>query len=265
MYKQDDDAALAALRGGLRGRFRRSFDSMENAFEVLQDRLDHTLDPAERAELAPVLQELQTRLLCLRRLGDQTADAATAALLHAACAPRPMDLAGQLREFCEILREEAAQYDLTFTVELRCSGAEILPTTGDTTLLNGLLTNLVSNSLAADRAAAITLTCAPGRFCYRDNGPGLPPDAKALLTEEIWSERLLHAGGLGLPLIAAYAKAMHWALTVGEGPGTELQFALPAAPPPDNLTLESPVERLAGQQTRRLAIRRELAVLTAAE
>ena len=30
----------------------------------------------------PLLEELQTQLICLRRLGDQASDAATAALLH---------------------------------------------------------------------------------------------------------------------------------------------------------------------------------------
>ena len=229
MVHQEENAALLALRGGLRGRFRRSFDCMENAFEVLQDRLDHTATPAERAELTPLLEELQTQLLCLRRLGDQASDAATAALLHGTCEPRPIDLLGQLREICEILREEAAQYALPFTIELQAAGLDVLPTLGDASLLNGLLTNLVSNTLAVDRAAAITLVCAPGQFCYRDNGPGLPPDAKALLTDGRWSDRLLHAGGLGLPLIAAYARTMGWGLAVGEGPGTELCFTLPAA------------------------------------
>ena len=95
MVHQEENAALLALRGGLRGRFRRSFDCMENAFEVLQDRLDHTATPAERAELTPLLEELQTQLLCLRRLGDQASDAATAALLHGTCEPRPIDLLGQ--------------------------------------------------------------------------------------------------------------------------------------------------------------------------
>ena len=61
MVHQEENAALLALRGGLRGRFRRSFDCMENAFEVLQDRLDHTATPAERAELTPLLEELQTQ------------------------------------------------------------------------------------------------------------------------------------------------------------------------------------------------------------
>lgn len=83
---------------------------MENAFEVLQDRLQHALNPAERAELMPLLEELQTQLICLRRLGDQASDAATAALLHGTCVPQPIDLLGQLREFCSILQEEAAQY-----------------------------------------------------------------------------------------------------------------------------------------------------------
>ncbi|MCO7109870.1 ATP-binding protein [Gemmiger formicilis] len=134
---------------------------------------------------------------------------------------------------------------------------------GDVSLLNGLLTNLVSNTLAADRAAHIMLLCTPGRLCYRDNGPGLPPDAAALLTEGQWSERLLHAGGLGLPLVAAYTSAMGWALTVGEGPGMSLQFTLPAAPPLDGMVLTSPTERLADRQNRRRLIRRELAVLVA--
>ncbi len=261
MGKREEDTALSALRGGLRGRFRRSFDGMENAFEVLQDRLEHTVDPAERAELTPVLQDLQEQLLCLRRLGDQAADAATAALLHTTCVPCPMDLAGQLREFCAILEEEAARYGLPFAVELRTDGADVLPTKGDASLLNGLLMNLISNTLAADPAAHITLTCAPGQFIYRDNGPGLPPDAKTLLTEGQWSARLLHAGGLGLPLIAAYADAMQWPLTVGEGPGTEVHFALPDAPALDSLTLESPVERMTDRQTRRLMIQRELKIL----
>lgn len=263
MDRRNEDTALLALRGGLRGRFRRSFDSMENAFEVLQDRLQHAVNPAERAELMPLLEELQTQLICLRRLGDQASDAATAALLHGTCVPQPIDLLGQLREFCSILQEEAAQYALPFTVTLQADGLDVLPTTGDVSLLNGLLTNLVSNTLAADRGAHIMLLCTPGRLCYRDNGPGLPPDAAALLTEGQWSERLLHAGGLGLPLVAAYTSAMGWALTLGEGPGMSLQFTPPAAPPLDGMVLTSPTECLADRQNRRRLIRRELAVLVA--
>ena len=104
MDRRNEDTALLALRGGLRGRFRRSFDSMENAFEVLQDRLQHAVNPAERAELMPLLEELQTQLICLRRLGDQASDAATAALLArhlCAAAHRPAGAAaGIFAVFC---------------------------------------------------------------------------------------------------------------------------------------------------------------------
>ena len=39
MEEKQSKADLLALRGGLRGRFRRVFDGMENAFEVLLDDL----------------------------------------------------------------------------------------------------------------------------------------------------------------------------------------------------------------------------------
>ena len=104
MDRRNEDTALLALRGGLRGRFRRSFDSMENAFEVLQDRLQHAVNPTERAELMPLLEELQTQLICLRRLGDQASDAATAALLHGTCVPQPIDLLGSCGNFAVFCR-----------------------------------------------------------------------------------------------------------------------------------------------------------------
>ena len=47
MEEKQSKADLLALRGGLRGRFRRVFDGMENAFEVLLDQLEHPLSPAD--------------------------------------------------------------------------------------------------------------------------------------------------------------------------------------------------------------------------
>ena len=80
MEKKQSKADLLALRGGLRGRFRRVFDGMENAFEVLLDQLEHPLSPADRAGMAQLVRDMQTQLLGARRLGDQASDAATAAV-----------------------------------------------------------------------------------------------------------------------------------------------------------------------------------------
>ena len=75
MEEKQSKADLLALRGGLRGRFRRVFDGMENAFEVLLDQLEHPLSPADRAGMAQLVQDMQTQLLGARRLGDQASDA----------------------------------------------------------------------------------------------------------------------------------------------------------------------------------------------
>ena len=66
MEEKQSKADLLALRGGLRGRFRRVFDGMENAFEVLLDQLEHPLSPADRAGMAQLVQDMQTQLLGAR-------------------------------------------------------------------------------------------------------------------------------------------------------------------------------------------------------
>ena len=51
-------------------------------------------------------------------------------MLHSTCVPRPIDLLSQMDEICDILREEAARYDLPFTIELQTAGQSVLPTVG---------------------------------------------------------------------------------------------------------------------------------------
>lgn len=226
---QPKDQELArALRGGLRGRFQSSFHLLENALEVLDDQVAHCVTPVEYDALQPLLRQISDQLLLLQRLGEHAADAAIAPVLHKVCSPRPVDLLVQLREICEIFNEISLQEELGAAARLQI--APELPavlTMGDTALINGLLANLLSNSLAAARPVQITLACEPGLFCYHDDGPGLPADAVALLREGTWSQRLLEQGGLGLPLIRAYAEAMNWQFTVEDGPGLCLRFSLP--------------------------------------
>lgn len=249
-----------ALRGGVRGRFRHSFHLLENAFEVLDDQMAHCVTPAEYETLRPLLAQISEQLAALQRLGEHAADAAIAPVLHQACAPRPMELLGQLRELSTLLNEILLQEQVQATVQMQAAeGMQVLLTMGDDTLLNGLLANLVSNSLAAGQPVQITLACAPGLFCYQDDGPGLPPDARALLEEGRWSDRLLEQGGLGLPLIHAYAAAMGWTLTVEEGPGTRLRFALPpCAVDLGGMLLKSAADPAAAREQRRRYLQCEL-------
>ena len=224
----NEQELIMALRGGLQGRFRNSFHLLEAAFEVLDDQMLHSVTPAQYDALRPMFAQINAQLALLRRLGEHAADAAIAPVLQQVCAPQPMELLSQLREIGQIVNEIAAQAHAQATVRVEAGeGVQALLTMGDPALLDGLLANLFSNSLAARQPTDITLACMPGTFLYRDNGPGLPPDAAAFLRTGEWSGRLLEQGGLGLPLVRAYAQAMGWTLTVPDGPGLELQFALP--------------------------------------
>lgn len=251
---------MLALRGGLRGRFQNSFHLLENAFEVLEDQMEHCVTPTEYEELRPLLRQISERLLLLRRLGEHAADAAIAPVLQQVCMPHPIELLGQLREMAALFNEIAAQEQVqaNATVEAK-DGLPMLLTMGDSTLLNGLLANLFSNSLAAKRPVHITLACGPESFCYHDDGPGLSSDAKELLKGGVWSERLLEQGGLGLPLIRAYAAAMGWSLVVEEAAGMTLRFVLPpCAVDLDHMVLESNTAPQVQRDRRRDYFRREL-------
>lgn len=93
MQANEQELAMA-LRGGLRGRFQVSFHLLENAFEVLDDRMAHSVTPTEYETLRPLLQQIAQQLVTLRRLGEHAADAAIAPLLQRVCEPRPMELLG---------------------------------------------------------------------------------------------------------------------------------------------------------------------------
>lgn len=258
--RADEQELAMALRGGLRGRFQNSFHLLENAFEVLDERMTHCVTPTEYDTLVPLLRQIQDQLQILRRLGEHAADAAVAPVLQQICTPRPMELIGQLREWCALFEEIVTPEQPGVTARMQIpENLPVLLTMGDDTLLGGLLANLLSNSLAAGGPIQITLACTPGTFCYSDDGPGLPADARALLAGGRWSDRLLEQGGLGLPLIRAYAAAMDWHLTVEEGPGTCIRFALPpCAVDLGEMVLESAGVKVPLREQRRQYLRREL-------
>lgn len=262
---QTNEQELArALRGGLQGRFRNSFHMLEAALEVLDDQMACNLTPAQYDALRPMFAQISGQLRLLRRLGEHAADAAIAPVLHQTCTPQPIELLSQLRETEQIFNEIVAQAKIDAVACLEADeGVQAMLTMGDPALLDGLLANLFSNSLAAQQPMRITLACMPGAFLYRDNGPGLPPDAAEFLRTGVWSDRLLEQGGLGLPLIRAYAQAMGWTLAVQDTPGMALRFALPDCDMPlGSMVLESDAAAQ-GRQWRRQRLQEELAPLLA--
>ena len=233
---QDDESLALALRGGLRGRFQGTFNQLENAVEVLDDYMLQHLNPAEYADLRTMMREINWQLAYLRRLGDHAADAAAAPVLQMLRVPAPLELLSQLHETVELFNELTVGGTRAVHARLETApGLDVFPTMGDPALLDGLLVNLFTNSIQAvpePDAVEITLTCTQNQLLYRDNGPGLPQDARRLLLEGVWTSELLAKGGLGLPLIRAYCTAMGWQISQPEGSAACCSLCPPARPKP---------------------------------
>lgn len=258
---QDEESLALALRGGLRGRFQGSFNQLENAVEVLDDFMLQRLNPSDYASLRAMMQEINWHLAYLRRLSDHAADAAAAPVLEKLRVPAPIELLGLLNETAAIFNELTVGGPRPVYVEVKTApGLDILPTMGDPALLDGLLTNLLTNSMQAVQqpdAVQITISCAPGQLLYQDNGPGLSEEALHVLLDSAWSEELLSKGGLGLPLIRTYSKAMGWQISQPAGE-RGLLFTLPPCNAEDARALNLSAPDTYDARRRRALYEREL-------
>jgi len=119
---------------------------------------------------------------------------------------------------------------------------------GDEARLRQLLGNLVSNALAYTPAGSplgIIVALQPAddsqprvMLSVVDHGPGIPPEAAALVFERFWRSdparfREQGGAGLGLSIVAAIADAHGGRVFITETPGGGATFTveLPAAPP----------------------------------
>lgn len=174
---------------------------------------------ARLAERLKHLERLVNDMLAFARGGSGGADCFTVGELlrdlHAAVEPQ--------------LQAAAARWQ----VDDRAGGAALL---GNKDALIGALGNLVSNSLQVKPQAAVLCVQAVGaadgwiELRLRDNGPGIPADARARIFEPFFTTR---AGGtgLGLAVVQATARAHRGSVHV-EAPaqgGAEFVLRLPTA------------------------------------
>lgn len=117
-------------------------------------------------------------------------------------------------------------------VDLGARGVESAThVTGDPTLIEGILNNLIDNALRYGLSAGnelATVTVAISRtdrgvmLSVIDNGPGLTPEMRIRLTQR-WTQggagQMLGLGaGLGLAIVAQYAQLMDATLELADGP-----------------------------------------------
>lgn len=142
------------------------------------------------------------------------------------------ELAEELVEPAALLRAEAADRGsaCTLTVAPEAETATIL---ADPLALRRILANLCDNAIAYGQIAHLSLQLVGDRveLAVADEGPGIPPDKRALLLEpftRLEASRSRHTGGagLGLAVVRSLTEAQHAELILGATPAGGAKVAV---------------------------------------
>jgi heavy metal sensor kinase len=181
--------------------------------------LKRARSPEEYREIvASMLEEAQRLQRLTERLLELAKAEAGAQLLQ----PEPVELAAFLRHVVGELAILAEQRDQQFV--LRAGAGRVLT---DPLLLRQALQNLIDNAIkyspVGSRIRIELLDTGPSwTIAVSDEGPGISPEQRALLTERFYridrSRSLVPGFGLGLALTKAYARALGGELTCTAAP-----------------------------------------------
>lgn len=202
--------------------------------QVLHGRARRLLRVADRPEdvrrTAEVIADQAERIT---RIVHQLLDVARRRRSHSRGSP-----AAAVRTVVELLEIEAERIGVSLELEL----APALPTqTGDTDYLQQIALNLVRNALQASSEhgrvvvslashALATAENSPRsmlRLTVRDQGRGIPADARPLLFEPFFTTRASEGGtGLGLAIVGSLVKELRGTITFTSEPGRGSQFVV---------------------------------------
>lgn len=218
------------LHGGLRGRMAGAFGTLQSSVDALQRYLAASTVPTVYETAQAMLDQMCDRIAYLERLSGNAASLAMGAATRGAEELAPLELAGYLNEITACANESLALRNFDARVRFQDNSGQ--PQTwiqGSTGLLDGIVTNLLSNLIQVQRDGVMCLTLEPDRILtYSDEGPGMDPDtARSLLEQGRPTSRILSRGAIGLLLVRDYATAMGWQVQVEPGAGMHIRFVLP--------------------------------------
>ena len=233
-----DADEIAVLAGGLAHEIRNPLSTIGLNLDLLGESLGGTdEDPADDRPTSRRKRMLRT----VRRECDHLAEILDAFLAFArAGTPElaPADLNALVAEFAEFFEPTAAEAGVTLTTLL----APDLPGVRlDGRLFRQVLMNLALNAVQAlaetphphvELATRPILVGPAGgavELSVADNGPGVPPDARATMWDPFVSTKP-GGSGLGLPTVRKIVEAHGGRVHCESGPGgTTFRIALPAA------------------------------------
>lgn len=190
---------------------------VEDAAHQLRTPLAAVLLHAERAERAPDTSSEREALGALHRSVERAARVSQQLLALARADPeavaalelKPVDLTTLTRQVGEEWIPRALERDVDFGLVVP---AHPVLVTGDERLLSEVLSNLIDNALRyGNPGGHVTLIVEAGpqpKLSVQDDGPGIPPEERALIFERFY--RVQHGNGdgcgLGLSIVDEIAR-----------------------------------------------------------
>ena len=211
--QQEDAADELQLRGGLKGRFFADFCLLQSTVDALQNYLVYAATPDVQDMAAPLLEEMKQRIFRLERLADNAAD------LVAQSQP-PRQLNWTVQEMTVYL---AGRVHLQPMPQNQPVWAQI-----DLAIVQTMFANLFSNSLRANPAAKITISCTGRTLEYHDGR--IWPEAACAQLAGVQTPEAFANGCTGLLLVYRCAQNLGWRLETAANQETVLRMTLPPEP-----------------------------------
>jgi PAS domain S-box-containing protein len=225
MHQQERLAAVGALAASIAHEIRNPLASIAGSVELLAGELPLTGEHRVLMEL--ILKESDRLNVLITDFLDFTRERRPQ--------PKPLDPAALLREVLRMLRQRP-EADEELKLVLTAEGAPAM-IEADPGMLRQVCLNLLINACeAVNWAGTLTVTLRPSGTAadealimeFRDDGPGVPPEARGRLFEPFFTTK---PGGTGLGLAIAHRIVeMHGGqleLLETEGPGSVFQMRLP--------------------------------------
>ncbi len=199
-----------------------------DAAHQLRTPLAAVLLHAERAERAPDISSERDALRALHRNVERAARVSQQLLALARTDPeavaaielKPVDLTALTRQVGEEWIPRALERDVDFGLAVPDHPVLVR---GDERLLSEVLSNLIDNALRyGNKGGHVTLIVEGGpepKLSVQDDGPGIPPEERALIFERFY--RVEHGNGdgcgLGLSIVEEIARLHHATVEVTSG------------------------------------------------
>lgn len=216
-----------AVRSALERLNARLYKSNTPAYQMLCERNGKT--PQERLTVSELLEEMKQRIFRLERLADNAAD-----LVAQSQPPRQLNWTVQemtvyLAQLCDAANHELEECAVTGRVHLQPMPqnqpvwAQI-----DLAIVQTMFANLFSNSLRANPAAKITISCTGRTLEYHDGR--IWPEAACAQLAGVQTPEALANGCTGLLLVYRCAQNLGWRLETAANQETVLRMTLPPEP-----------------------------------